>query len=81
MPDVRAQVLRSVVDGSSVWTEWDVQGNRVDGVPFAMRGVVIFGLEADTIASARFFLEPVEETSGDVDADIRRVTGTERNTR
>lgn len=81
VPDVRAQVLRSVADGGSVWTEWDVQGDRVDGVPFALRGVVIFGLKADTIASARFFLEPVEETSGDVDADIRRVTGTEGNTR
>jgi hypothetical protein len=41
-----------------------------------MRGVVIFGIAGDTIASARFYLEPVEDTSGDVNAHTRRVTGT-----
>jgi hypothetical protein len=39
-------------------------------------GVVIFGVADAAIASARFYLEPVEETSGDVDAHTRRVVGT-----
>ncbi len=52
-----------------------MSGTRVDGVPFLMRGVVIFRIVDDAIAAARFYLEPVEETSGDVDAHTIRVAG------
>jgi uncharacterized protein (TIGR02246 family) len=75
VPDLRAEVLGAAVDGDRVWTEWDIAGTRRDGGPFAMRGVVIFGVTGDRIASARFYLEPVEETSGDVDAHTARVVG------
>jgi hypothetical protein len=76
VPNVRAQVMRSTVDGGTLWTEWEIAGDRNDGERFLMRGVAIFGLLGDTIASARFYLEPVEDTSGDVNAHTRRVTGT-----
>lgn len=76
VPDVEAQVVRASVDGGGLWTEWEVSGSRADGAAFVMRGVVIFGTANDVFASARFYLEPVEETSGDVDAHTRRVTGT-----
>ncbi len=75
VPDIRARVLRSAVDGESVWTEWEMAGTRGDGGPFLMRGVVIFGVSGFTVRSARFYLEPVEETSGDVDVAVGRVTG------
>lgn len=77
VPDIEGRVIRSSVDGDAVWTEWEMTGNRADGNPFAMAGVVIFGLADNTIASARFYLEPVEQSSGDVDAHTRRVTGRE----
>ena len=76
VPDLRASVPRVAVDGDAVWTEWDMSGTRRDGAPHAMRGVVIFQVVGDVIASARFYLEPVEETSGDADAAVGRVTGT-----
>jgi ketosteroid isomerase-like protein len=76
VPDIRAQVLQSTRDGDALWTEWDMEGQRADGAPFQMRGVVIFGVAGDTIGSARFYLEPTEDASGDVDAHTRRVTGT-----
>ena len=76
VPDIQARVVRSTIDGDTLWTEWDIAGNRADGAAFLMRGVVIFTVAGDTIASARFYLEPVEDTSGDVDAHTRRVTGT-----
>ena len=76
VPDIQARVLRSSADGDTLWTEWDIAGNRTDGARFLMRGVVIFGVAGDTIGSARFYLEPVEDSSGDVDAHTRRVTGT-----
>ena len=44
-----------------------------DGGAFLMRGVVIFGVRGDVIASGRFYLEPAEEASGNVDAHTRRV--------
>ena len=76
VPNIRARVVRRTVDADMVWTEWDIDGDRADGEPFLMRGVVIFGVGGDTIASARFYLEPVEDVSGDVDTHTRRVTGT-----
>jgi ketosteroid isomerase-like protein len=75
VPDLRAEVLGTAVDGDRVWTEWDISGTRRDGAPFAMRGVVIFGVSSGVIASARFYLEPVEQASGDVDAHTARVVG------
>jgi ketosteroid isomerase-like protein len=79
VPDLRARVPRSAVDGGTLWTEWDITGTRPDGTAFLMRGVVIFGVTDQAITSARFYLEPVEETSGDVDAHTRRVVGTAAN--
>ena len=76
VPDLRARVPRSAVDGGTLWTEWDITGTRPDGTAFLMRGVVIFGVTDQAITSARFYLEPVEETSGDVDAHTHRVVGT-----
>jgi ketosteroid isomerase-like protein len=75
VPDLRAEVLGTAVDGDRVWTEWDISGTRRDGAPFAMRGVVIFGVSGGVIASARFYLEPVEQDTGDVDAHTARVVG------
>src|SRR4029450_7831949 len=78
VPDLYARLPRVVVDGDRIWTEWDISGTRTDGAPFGMCGVVIFGVTDGRIASARFYLEPVEETSGDVDAHTARVAGRPR---
>ena len=75
VPDLRALVSRTAVDGETLWTEWDISGSRPDGAAFLMRGVVIFGVADNAIASARFYLEPVEETSGGVDVHTHRVLG------
>jgi ketosteroid isomerase-like protein len=76
VPDLQARLPRTAVDGDTVWTEWDMSGTRPDGAAFLMRGVVIFGVSGAAITSARFYLEPVEETSGDADAHTHRVVGT-----
>jgi ketosteroid isomerase-like protein len=77
--DLRATVPRHVLDGDELWTEWEMSGTRPDAERFLMRGVVIFGIDGDTIRAARFYLEPVEETSGDVDVHTRRVMGAPGN--
>jgi ketosteroid isomerase-like protein len=76
VPDLRARLPRMTVDGDTVWTEWDIAGTRPDGGPFLTRGVSIFGVREGHLAWVRFYLEPVEETSGDVDAFTDRVAGT-----
>lgn len=75
VPDLRARAPRMAIDGSTVWTEWEMSGTRRDGADFLMRGVSIFGVTEGRLAWVRFYLEPVEEASDDVDAHVRRVAG------
>ncbi len=72
VPDISARLIASAIDGSQAWTEWEMSGTRRDGAPHAMAGVIIFGVHDGHIVSARFYLEPVEVASGDVDAAVER---------
>jgi ketosteroid isomerase-like protein len=72
IPDVTAKVLRSAVSGDEAWTEWEHRGTRRDGSMHVMRGVVIFGVSNGLIVWARFYLEPVQEGSENVDAAVRQ---------
>jgi ketosteroid isomerase-like protein len=76
VPDVVATVQSSVVDGDAVWSEWTMSGTRADGSPHRMAGVIIFGVRGPEIASARFYLEPLDEGTGGVDEAVREVTRT-----
>ena len=71
VPDLRAEVTRSAVDGDVVWSEWEMSGTRRDGSTHRMRGVVIFGVESDVARWARFYLEPVDLSRGTVDDALR----------
>jgi ketosteroid isomerase-like protein len=75
VPEITARVVASSVDGSTAWTEWEMSGTTRDGANLETAGVVIFVVKDDRIASARFYLEPVEHSSGDVDAAVQRATG------
>jgi ketosteroid isomerase-like protein len=75
VPDIRARVLRTAVEGDSLWSEWEMTGTRSDGGEFDMRGVFIFGVADGRARWARMFLEPVEQISGDADALVTRVAG------
>lgn len=71
VPDLRAEVTRSAVDGELIWTEWEMTGNRRDGSAHRMRGVVIFRVEEGVARWGRFYLEAVELSSGTVDQAVR----------
>lgn len=73
IPDLSARILATVGAADTVWAEWEMSGTSRDGAPHLMRGVIIFGVEAGKVRSARFYLEPVEGVSGGVDAQISRV--------
>lgn len=70
VPDIRAQVLRSAVDGSTVWTEWQLHGTRVDGERALIAMVTIAGIEDGQVAWMRLYLEPVTSGVG-IDASVR----------
>jgi len=71
VPDIHTTVLRASVQDDVIWSEWEQRGTRRDGTPHVMRGVIIFGVEDDAIAWARFYLEPVQEADGDVTHAVR----------
>jgi ketosteroid isomerase-like protein len=79
VPDIQARVPQVAVDGDTLWSEWEMSGTRPDGTAFLMRGVVIFTVTDGVATAARFYLEPVEHTSGDVDLATRRVVGNATN--
>jgi hypothetical protein len=62
VPDLHAQVVRRAVSGDSVWSEWEMRGTRRDGAAHLMRGVVIFEVYDHRAASARFYLEPAQDS-------------------
>jgi ketosteroid isomerase-like protein len=75
VPDLQTTLLSSASDGDTVWTEWEMAGVRRDGASHLMRGVIIFGVSDGRVSTARFYLEPVEADSGDVEAAVRAHLG------
>ena len=71
VPDLRADVTRSTVDGDVVWTEWEMTGTRRDGSQHRMRGVVIFGVGDGVVQWARFYVEPVDHSDMTVEDAVR----------
>lgn len=71
VPDVHAEVIRSAVDGETVWAEMEHRGTRPDGSPHLMRGVVILGVADGRATWARFYLEPVVPGTATIDEVVR----------
>ena len=63
VPDIHAELLRSAVDGDTVWAEWHWFGTNRDGGQFNVCGVTIMGVQADQIMWGRLYMEPVQEPS------------------
>ena len=75
IPDLKARVLDQSIDGASAWTEWEIEGTRLDGARALMRGVMIFTVSGGLLAGVRLYLEPVDDTGGDVDAAVETIAG------
>jgi steroid delta-isomerase-like uncharacterized protein len=83
VPDFRAELIRSAVDGEGVWAEWGWHGTRTDGSRLEMSGVTIFGVRAERIVWGRLYMEMIETGGGDIREAMERMTaqpsGTETN--
>lgn len=75
VPDLQAEIVRTVAQDDTVWIEWEMRGTRRDGTRHLMRGVSIFGDVDGKFAWVRFYLEPVEQGGADVDAAVRQPVG------
>lgn len=72
VPDLHATVSATAINDTAVWTEWEMSGTRRDGSAHHMRGVVIFGVRGGVAEWARFYLEPVDESTSTVDDAVRQ---------
>ena len=70
VPDLRAELVRAIVDGDTAWAEWDWSGTRRDGAPHRLRGVTILGIRGDRAAWVRFYMEPVEQGGVSIDGAV-----------
>ncbi len=68
--DFEAELLRHATEGDTVWAEW-----RWTATGLHMRGVTIFGVEAERITWGRLYMEPVEEAEETIDEAVQRMTG------
>ena len=77
VPDFRSQLLRSMADGNTIWSEWHWQGTQSDGTALDMVGVIVCGVSEGRISWARLYIEPVEQSGAGIESAVRRMTGDE----
>jgi ketosteroid isomerase-like protein len=78
IPDLRAELVASAVDGEAVWAEMRWTGTKTDGAPLDERGVTILGIREGRIASGRLYMEEVEQEGAGIDETVDRMTGVRR---
>jgi ketosteroid isomerase-like protein len=74
IPDIRAELLGTAVEGDTVWVEFRLEGLRNDGTLMEFIGVNLFGVEQEQFAWARVYSELVRD-GGDIEAELERMTG------
>jgi steroid delta-isomerase-like uncharacterized protein len=74
VPDFRADLLRSAVDGETGWAEWDWRGTRTGGSRLEMSGVTIFGVRAERIVWGRLYMEMIEAGGANIREAMKRMT-------
>lgn len=75
IPDFRAELLRSVEDGDTAWTEWRWSGTRTDGQPVDVRGVTLFQIRGGQIVAGRLYMENVDDGTVGIEAAVESISG------
>lgn len=73
IPDIRAELLGTAVEGDTVWVEFRLHGMRNDGTLMEFIGVNLFGVEREQFVWARVYSELVREGGG-IQAELERMT-------
>lgn len=75
VPDFRSELLRTAVDGDTVWTEAHWTGTKADGSRLDEMVIGIFGVREGRLAWGRLYSESVEREGEDIDERVRRLAG------
>lgn len=73
VPDLKAELRSSAVEGDMVWGEWRIYGTRRDGHMLDLRGVVVSRVRDGRIVSSRRYLAPLDVSNESVDDYFRRL--------
>ena len=77
IPDFHAEILRSAVDGETVFAEVHWTGTKANGTPLEERGVLVMGVHDDRIAWGRLYVDEVESEGANIDEVVRQMAGTD----
>lgn len=75
IPDFRAELVRSVDDRDTTWSEWSWSGNRADGQDFRVRGVTLFEIKDGQITAGRLYMEDVEPEAESIEEAVQSLSG------
>ena len=75
IPNFHAEILRSVHDGDTTWSEWCWAGTRSDGQTFEVRGVTLFEIIDDHIVAGRLYMEDVERDAAGIEQAVETLSG------
>jgi ketosteroid isomerase-like protein len=75
IPDLQAELCRSVTDGDTAWSEWHWWGTTLDGRPFESRGVTLFEIRDGQVVAGRLYMEDVDREVVNLDDVVEARTG------
>jgi limonene-1,2-epoxide hydrolase len=75
VPDFHSEIIRSVQDGETTWTEWRWTGRHGDGEPFHMHGITLFEVQQGQIVAGRLFMEEVERDDTGIEEVVEQLSG------
>lgn len=78
IPNFHVEILRSVVEGDTVWFEFHWTGTKASGQPFEEYGVGLMEVRDNRIVSGRLYGEEVEHNGADIDKTVQRMAGTDQ---
>jgi ketosteroid isomerase-like protein len=61
-PQLTATVLRSAINATELWSEWEMSEPTADGPAVRFAGPVVLTTREGRIATARFYLDAVDAT-------------------
>lgn len=75
IPDFHAELLRSVDDGDTTWSEWAWSGNRVDGRDFQLCGATLLEVKSGQITAGRLYMEDVDRAGVGIEEAVQALSG------
>ena len=75
IPDFHAELISSVQDGDTCWSEWHWTGSPTNGPPLEVRGVTLFQIRDGLIVAGRLYMEDVDLEDTGIDEAVEARSG------